>query len=473
MKLNLLLLGVSLLASQAWAGSISNVPGTLDTTLIDPAPALYPHFVCASGCNSGSNTSAVSQSGAWSVGVTNFPAVQSVSGSVAISNFPTTQPISGTVTVPGVATSANQPALGGDGGGLSHITNFPATQSVTGAVSITNLPATQTISGTVAVPGVASYANQPALGGDGGGLSHITNFPATQSVTGAVSITNLPATQTISGSVTVNGVATSANQPALSGDGGGLSHITNFPATQPVSGAVSITNLPATQPVSGSVTVNGVATSANQPALNGDGGSLAHITNLPATQPISATDGSNVTIGSTSDAQCLNSSGTCSAIALLKAMLVASSGPIPSQSSSVSIGGIGLLAGTAKVGQVAIDQTTLGSTNAIQQVSLAPVSSTAAESCHVLKASPGLLMSVSGYAGQAEFIQVFNTATAPADSSNPAPVAVGYAGAPGFWALNWTSPLSLSTGITVCDSSTGPLIKTAISTNNTFSGQVQ
>jgi len=31
---------------------------------------------------------------------------------------------------------------------------------------------------------------------------------------------------------------------------------------------------------------NGAATAANQPALNGDGGALAHITNFPATQPV-------------------------------------------------------------------------------------------------------------------------------------------------------------------------------------------
>ena len=33
---------------------------------------------------------------------------------------------------------------------------------------------------------------------------------------------------------------------------------------------------------------SGAATSANQPALNGDGGALAHVTNFPATQAISA-----------------------------------------------------------------------------------------------------------------------------------------------------------------------------------------
>ena len=316
-RLTILLAGASLIAPGAYAGQVSNVAGTLDTTIVDAAPALYPHFICAGGCSAGGGGGAVTQSGSWNVGVSNFPAVQAVGGTVAISNLPATQPISGSVTVPGVAMATNQPALNIDGGGLAHITNFPATQ------------------------------------------------------------------------------------------------------------------------------------------------------------PISLVDGADATLGGKSDVQCVSTSGACSEIALLKAMLAASSGPIPTQASSVSIGGVGLLAGTAKVGQVAIDQTTPGATNAVQQIALAPTFSTAAESCHVLKSSAGLLAAVSGYAGQAEFIMIFNTAAPPADTTNPAPAAVGYAGAAGFWALNWTSPLSLSTGITVCDSSTGPLIKTAISTNNTFSGQVQ
>ena len=303
MKLNILLAGVSLLASNAWAGNVSNVAGTLDTTIVDPAPAQYPHFICASGCSSGAGAGgAVTQSGAWSVGV---------------SNFPSTQTINGVVTVPGVATSANQPVLNLDGGALSHITNLPSIQSVSGTVTVGNFPATQAINGAVAVPGVATAANQPNLNSDGGALSHVTNLPAIQAVNGTVTVGNLPATQAVTGSVTVLGVATAVNQPSLNADGGALAHIVNFPVTQPISGSVTIANLPATQPVSGSVSVGnfpstqavsgaisvsnfpatqavsgtvsvaGVATAASQPALNADGGALAHIVNFPVTQPVS------------------------------------------------------------------------------------------------------------------------------------------------------------------------------------------
>ncbi len=78
-----------------------------------------------------------------------------------------------------------------------------------------------------------------------------------------------------------NLAATAANQPALSGDGGALAHVTNFPATQPVSAAA----LPLP---------SGAATATNQPALNGDGGALAHVTNFPATQPVNETSPSTV-----------------------------------------------------------------------------------------------------------------------------------------------------------------------------------
>jgi len=90
------------------------------------------------------------------------------------------------------------------------VTNFPSqgTQTVSGTVSVSNFPATQPVTGTF--------------------------WPATQPVSGSVSVANFPATQTVAGSVTVS----------------------NFPATQPVSGTVSVGNFPTTQAVSGTVTAN-------------------------------------------------------------------------------------------------------------------------------------------------------------------------------------------------------------------------
>lgn len=85
---------------------------------------------------------AVTQSGAWNVGVTGgsvgllagnaiIGQVNQAAGSnpwnVSVSNFPATQPVSGSVTV----------------------SNFPATQVISGSVNVSNFPSTQSISGTV------------------------------------------------------------------------------------------------------------------------------------------------------------------------------------------------------------------------------------------------------------------------------------------------------------------------------------
>jgi hypothetical protein len=109
---------------------------------------------------------------------------------------------------------------------------------------------------------------------------------------------------------------------------------------------------------------------------------------------------------------------------------------------------------------------------AVEQTIAAPVASTAAEACHVLKASAGILYSVGGLAGQAEYFMLFNATSAPADGT-VTPVWWGQAGAAGYWGVSFPNPLSLSTGVTVCASSTAPFTKTAISTGNVFSGQVQ
>ena len=131
-------------------------------------------------------------------------------------------------------------------------------------VAVSNVPAVQLVSAaTLPLPtGAASAANQPALSPDGGALTHVVNFPATQ----AISALALPLP---------NGAAISANQPALSSDGGALAHVVNFPPTQ------AITALALPLP-------SGAASAANQPVLNADGGALAHVMNFPLTQAVSA-----------------------------------------------------------------------------------------------------------------------------------------------------------------------------------------
>lgn len=100
-----------------------------------------------------------------------------------------------------------------------------------------------------------------------------------------------------------------------------------------------------------------------------------------------------------------------------------------------------------------------------------PQASAAAESCHSW-ASARLLYGASGYIGAAGYIMVFDSPSAPADGS-VLPAAWAYVSAAGSWSIWYgPNPASFVQGVTVCASSTGPLTKTAYSTNTVFSAQV-
>jgi hypothetical protein len=100
------------------------------------------------------------------------------------------------------------------------------------------------------------------------------------------------------------------------------------------------------------------------------------------------------------------------------------------------------------------------------------VHSTAYEASHVLKASAGKLMSLTVYNSNAsaQFIQVHDAASLPADSTVPVLVL----SVPGLTTAVFDIPatgLPCSTGIVVCNSSTGPT-KTIGSADCFFTGVV-
>lgn len=95
---------------------------------------------------------AVTPAGAARVNVENFPATQPVSGTVSVGNFPATQPVSLAANTPDVTDRAARL--------LGHVTVdnasvpvtgtfWQATQPVSGTVAVSNFPATQAVSGTV------------------------------------------------------------------------------------------------------------------------------------------------------------------------------------------------------------------------------------------------------------------------------------------------------------------------------------
>jgi len=126
-----------------------------------------------------------------------------------------------------------------------------------------------------------------------------------------------------------------------------------------------------------------------------------------------------------------------------------------------------LPAGTNLIGKTGIDQTTPGTTNAVASTSVpdgtatfAPsnVTSTAYEASHVVKASAGVLYQITGYNSKtsAQFIQVHNASSLPADTAVPVIVVT----VPASSNFSITMPAHFgryfSTGIVVTNSSTGP-----------------
>lgn len=91
------------------------------------------------------------------------------------------------------------------------------------------------------------------------------------------------------------------------------------------------------------------------------------------------------------------------------------------------------------------------------QVGASVVSSTAYEASHVLKATPGALLMLSGYnsKGSAQFIQLHDAASLPADTAVPV-FTMTVATAANFTITLPIAGMKFSTGIVVCNSSTGP-----------------
>ncbi|MBB4199022.1 hypothetical protein GGD83_002833 [Rhodoblastus sphagnicola] len=191
------------------------------------------------------------------------------------------------------ATAAMQPALNADGGALSHVTNFPSTQTIAGAVTATDGGAPIT-GATLPTGGSGLTGWLSAIWSKLSGTLAVSwtgqSVAATQSGAWSVSVSNLPTTQAISATSLPlpSGAATAVNQPVLNADGGSLAHITNFPSTQTVSGSVSVTNLPSTQAVSWSGQTVGVSSLPSLPAGANTIGSV-NVANYPASQTVSDT----------------------------------------------------------------------------------------------------------------------------------------------------------------------------------------
>lgn len=259
-----------------------------------------------------------------------FPAVQAVSGSLSISNLPAVQDVR-IVASGGLLTALTA--------GTQHIGSVSIDGPVTGSVTVTNQPEEMRVS----------------------------NFPATQAVTGTVAISNLPAPMT---TIKVNNDAGSPIPVRIvdgSYQGGGSStfdgnvtikngtaHIGSVSLDQPVTLAsgstVAVSSIPA---ISGTVTVANPVTSVAVTSLPSIVGTVS-VANQPSSITINNAPGAPVPVA------LQGGISLTSPVALASGSTVAVSS-IPSISGTVSITGTPKVAvqGTVPVsGTVAIDTST-------------------------------------------------------------------------------------------------------------------
>jgi hypothetical protein len=250
------------------------------------------------------------------------------------------------------------------------VTNFPATQPVSGTVSV---------SGSVAVTGTFWQATQPVSG-----TVAVSNFPTTQTVGGTVNVGNFPASQAVTGVFWQN------TQPVS-----GTVAVSNFPASQ----TVSVSNFPATQPVSGTVSVG------NFPASQ-----TVSVSNFPATQPVSIAAAVNVNDNggslTTDTPQLPATLGAKASAASLPVVVASDQAPI-----SVTDAGGSFTVDTGSPGVFALTPSSLAAN------SLVPIRNTGSSSL-ILKATPGNLYSAYSVAGNTGYIlMALDRTTVPAAGS--------------------------------------------------------
>ena len=466
--------------------------------------------------NAGTFAVQATQAGTWNISsITSLPALAAGTnniGDVDVASLPGT--VAADITAIKTATELLDNAYGASGssstlgmlrvGGTDGTNNRTFSVNSSGHLNIADggnsitVDGTVGISGTVPVSGTFWQATQPVSGTVAAtqsgtwninSITSLPSIPAGNNNIGDVDVASLPGT--VAADITAIKTATELLDNAYGASGssstlgmlrvGGTDGTNNRTFSVNSSGHLNIADggnsitVDGTVGISGTVPVSGTFWQATQPVsissavpVTDNGGSLTvdgsvSVSNFPATQAVSGTVAISGTVpisGALTDTQ-LRASAVAVSLASVPSHPVTNAGTFAVQATQAGTWNIGsitnlpaLAAGTNNIGSVSL------SPNALVANAPTNASTTAYAASLIVKATAGVLYIITGFNSRSsgQFIQIFDSATLPADTS--VPKVIFYVESNSNFSFDLGAyGRAFSSGIVICNSSTGPTKK--------------